>query len=292
MIKTIDDAAYIISGHGYYVQCNPKYGGRIDRLNYLNTPILRATLDEDDPDPLQSACFPLVPFSNRIRNGEFIFENRHHKLKDNWNGDQPVIHGQGWIKSWTYEKITEHKMIMSLSANDWWPWPFQAQQIISISDAGVAMEISVTNISPNNMPAGLGFHPYFQRRSDTQMQCNAEKIWEPMNSGPLSLATDQSIGFNNEGRNVNDITLDHCFDTIRDDIIIKSRSQGLIIKMERLLNARHAVIFVPDKNGNYLCVEPVSHITGAVGDNVGDIDILAPGQTMRLSMRINAEQYN
>lgn len=283
-----------ISGHGYKMACNPAYGGRIDMLTYLDQPILRATIDTGHPDPLQSACFPLVPFSNRIRNGKFSFENVHYKLDANWDGDQPVIHGQGWVSPWSYEKISEQKMIMSLFADDWWPWPYKAQQIISICKTGVQLDIMITNLSSKNMPAGLGFHPYFHRHSDTRLRCNAAKIWEPMTDGALIPSPHQNIGFGGAGRNVNDLALDHCFENIIGDIIIEHPSEGMTITMKRLSNARHGVIFVPDINGDYLCVEPVSHITGAVGDdtNIDDgnhIDILEPHQSLCLSVRIGAE---
>src|SRR5207249_2390718 len=48
----------------------------------------------------ETACFPLVPYSNRVREGVFSFRGKMHRLKPNM-GDHPhPLHGHGWLSPW------------------------------------------------------------------------------------------------------------------------------------------------------------------------------------------------
>ena len=43
-----------------------------------------------------AACYPLVPFSNRIANGRLVFDGQRFKLEPNWPGVRHPMHGEGW----------------------------------------------------------------------------------------------------------------------------------------------------------------------------------------------------
>ena len=49
------------------------------------------------------ACFPLVPYANRIANGRFAFAGDEVQLRRNWDRDPHPLHGQGWRSAWTIE---------------------------------------------------------------------------------------------------------------------------------------------------------------------------------------------
>lgn len=283
----------IIGAYGYEIIINPQYGGRIDSFTYKGQSLFRKSIDFQDSDPLQSACFPLVPFSNRIRNGAFMFEGNSYKLRPNWDGDQPNIHGQGWQKPWRVIEASDTAMVMAFHGDGWWPWAFEAKQYISLSENGAILKMTLQNLSDSNMPAGLGFHPYFNRTDDTILQCNARKIWNPMQENiALNILDDEShkkIGFDGKGRNINNINLDHCFEDISGNILIKQASRHLTIMMQPMRNARHMIIYIPDNAAEFFCAEPVSHITGAISDDVGHIDILKPGQSLDIAVKISAQ---
>lgn len=79
--RTCPDAGRVsLSAHGFDVDINPRSGGRIDRAYFQGRDILQPRLAIDDPDPLDAGCFPLVPFSNRIRNGHFSFDGATYDL--------------------------------------------------------------------------------------------------------------------------------------------------------------------------------------------------------------------
>src|SRR3546814_10468318 len=77
----------------------------------IEQPLLRGA--EGLPDhALESACFPLVPFSNRIRGGSFTFRDRRILLRPNMTGDPSPLHGQGWLVPWQVEEASSTDAIL------------------------------------------------------------------------------------------------------------------------------------------------------------------------------------
>src|SRR5690349_784157 len=51
-------------------------------------------------NPLGMASFPLVPFSNRIRDGRLRFEGRTIEIPLNFPPERHALHGHGWQRPW------------------------------------------------------------------------------------------------------------------------------------------------------------------------------------------------
>ena len=56
----------------------------------------------------EAACYPLVPFSNRIANGRLVFDGQAFKLEPNWPGVRHPMHGEGWARSWDVARHDGH----------------------------------------------------------------------------------------------------------------------------------------------------------------------------------------
>ena len=56
--------------------------------------------------------FPMVPFSNRIRNGRFSFQGQHIKMSPNFPPEAHTIHGHGWKAPWTVTKVEENRAMI------------------------------------------------------------------------------------------------------------------------------------------------------------------------------------
>lgn len=93
----------VISNRVLELQVLPDMGGSIARFDLLADngpiPLLRGT-DNDYTDVLNAACFPLVPFCNRIRNGHIVCDGHEIRLSPNMAGDVSPLHGQGWGGEW------------------------------------------------------------------------------------------------------------------------------------------------------------------------------------------------
>ena len=77
-----------------------------------------------------AACYPLVPYSNRIRDARLRFGNADHALTRNF-GDHPhAIHGVGWQRAWRIERATGASAVIAYDhvaqGDDARAWPTPA----------------------------------------------------------------------------------------------------------------------------------------------------------------------
>src|SRR5262249_18391154 len=109
------------------------------------------------------ACFPLTPFSNRLRKGRFTFEDREIVMPLNTNGPH-VEHGHGWQRPGNTVTFGKERAILRLTHKaDSWPFDYVMEQRFQLSTAGLDIELMARNDSNRSMPYGFGLHPYFPR---------------------------------------------------------------------------------------------------------------------------------
>ena len=89
----------------------PERGGSLAAFNWIGAggpvPLMRPlAADVTAPEPNQLACYPLVPWSNRIGHGRFDFEGKTFRVAPNTVRDPYPIHGDGWLSSW---RVAEHR---------------------------------------------------------------------------------------------------------------------------------------------------------------------------------------
>ena len=70
-------------------------GGALAALRHRGIDVLRP-MPPDSASPLDAACFPLVPYCNRIRDGRFRFGGREVVLPPNFAPEPHSLHGLSW----------------------------------------------------------------------------------------------------------------------------------------------------------------------------------------------------
>ena len=172
-----ESGRYTLEHDDVLLALTPSVGGSISQLRHKGIPLLR-TSPEGPHSVLDTASFPLVPIVNRIPNGQFSFEGRKVQLQPNLPGSPDFLHGQGWKSAWEVEQqnATNITLLLNHSPEEW-PWAYTARQHFTIIPGGIRCELSVKNTDVKNMPAGLGFHPYFLRTPDTQVKTQYEGYW-------------------------------------------------------------------------------------------------------------------
>lgn len=163
------------------VDVEPSVGGSITRFERVGAqrrqPLLRGT-DAQPPTVLDTGCFPLVPFANRIRGGRFTCDGREVRLAPNMAGDASPLHGQGWLASWQVEEAAEATCELSWrhEAGEW-PWAYQARLRFALDTAGLSLALTCRNLSPERMPCALAFHPYYPCTPDTVLDTEVASAW-------------------------------------------------------------------------------------------------------------------
>jgi aldose 1-epimerase len=275
----------------------PGCGGSIARLA-LDRGGGRIDLMRPAPDrlsePLDAACFPLVPFSNRIALGRFAHRGREVRLPA--NAPLPhAIHGHGWLAPWRVEEAGPDSALLSYRHEaDAWPFPYRARQGFALSEDGLTVTMELTNEGDEPMPAGLGLHPYFPRPEGTRLQAGVSSVWLPdaamipETNAPPPPEWDLARGIAVEGAG-----LDHGFADWIGDAAIDWPGLGLRLRIRADDLFGHLVVYAPPGEP-WFCVEPASHMTDAVnraarGEGGTGFREVPPGATLGGRVRFSVE---
>lgn len=279
-----------LSDGDYRLQVAPDRGGSILRLDWKGMPLLRPT---GGPSVMDTACFPLIPFSNRIANGRFTLGDHDVTLSPNFPGsDHPhPLHGFGWLAEWDVVEADAKTVRMR---HAWpggeWPWPYRAEQVFALSPEGLSIGLSISNLSYSPMFAGLGFHPYFLRDAETVYHGLHRGEWRnhedclPNNLVMVPGARDWW-----EGQPVASRVVDTVYAGREGALTIRWPSRGLQVQLLPSANLSETVVFSPPGE-SYFCVEPVSHATNVINEPTTALSphLLAPGQDRMVRLEITA----
>lgn len=257
-------------------------------------PLLRETPETGTAlSVLDHACFPLVPYSSRIRHGRFRFGSREVLLPLNFGAHPHSIHGHGWQCSWMVVTQKAHKVTLHYKhAPDAWPWAYRASQTITLDDNGLSLELSVTNLADSAMPIGLGFHPYFPRARAARLKANVSSFWlmdddvMPVECVKLPASLDLPNGVA-----LADSVLDNGFEGWDGIARIDWPASGIGLDLSASPLLSRLVVYAP-AGQDFFCVEPVSHMTDAFNRAAGGaadtgMHVLAPGETLTAWMRLS-----
>ena len=242
----------------------PEVGGRISSLICDDFHFLR-------PIPLHNlkslhlfkgGSFPLVPFSNRIKNAKFNFNELEYNL--NQNAFPHAIHGHGYLSEWSIvERSNASAKIIYRHQPDelGWPWSYEITQSIHLNNFSCIIELKLTNSSNSIMPFGFGIHPFFNFNDEIRLKFFASREWDgqPEDFPTKTKAIENNFNIRN-GRALwkNEKTV--CYENFagKVKIIWPYKKKKITMKVDKIFN--HLIVHVP-KGEEYFCIEPVSHPT-------------------------------
>ncbi|MET1028727.1 MAG: hypothetical protein ABWY00_16280, partial [Dongiaceae bacterium] len=129
-------------------------------------------------DVLGAACFPLTPFSNRLKAGHFRFGPHDIAMPLNSDGSH-VEHGHGWQRPW--ELVThsaETATLVYRHQPDAWPFAYEMRQTFALLADHLSVTMETVNLAAEPMPYGFGLHPYFARTADCELRAKVSGFWE------------------------------------------------------------------------------------------------------------------
>lgn len=265
----------------------PEIGGALAALDLGELPILR-TMPEGADHPLQSACFALVPYANRIADGRFGFLGHSVRIPPNLAGQRHPLHGLGWLTDWRTIRADGASALLEHAheGSDEWPWAYVAHQHVALDETGCTIRLMVQNRASEPAPMGLGFHPYFRRSPTTRLTFEAQ--------GMLGIDTDfladgsrhpaDALASWGDGSPLPDVLVDHAFTGWTGAATIADEHGTITV---RGFGAPHCHVFAP-LGGEELCIEPVSHAPDALNQAPEDMPVLPPGCAAGIALRIEA----
>ena len=273
---------------------SPVTGGSIVRFTYRDgdrrAPILRGC-DGAPDDVLSAASFPLVPYVNRIRGGQFGFRGRTVSLAPNMAGDPSPLHGQGWLAPWRVAAASANEATLEFDhpAGEW-PWSYTARQHFRLDESSLEVELGCRNASAEPMPCGLGQHPYFHCGGETRIATHVDHVWT-IDEQVLPVERIAATGrFDLTDRNVCGLGFDHGFGGWGGAAKLSDPNWPFAITMSSP-DARFFQLYSP-KEGGLFVAEPVTHANAALNRPEEEwaglgLRILEPDEEMTLVMRLS-----
>jgi aldose 1-epimerase len=104
----------------------------------------------------------LLPWPNRLQDGSYEFDGRHHQLPLNEPERNNAIHGLiRWVP-WTACIQEPHRVVMEylLYPQPGYPFALRLGIEYALSDRGIRVRTTATNVGRDPCPYGSGAHPY------------------------------------------------------------------------------------------------------------------------------------
>jgi aldose 1-epimerase len=268
----------------------PQAGGGMTRFDWLGgaerVPLFRTLVVAPGaaaPTPSQMACFPMLPWANRIDPAGFDFAGRHIVPPPNRAGEPCPIHGDGWQYPWLVDGQSDSVVNMVLDRKSGAPFSYSARLRWELSGATLHCSAGITNLGPLAMPFGFGLHPFFPRGEGTQLKAHATSMWAsgadklPRHEIPLPPAFDFTRGSGLPGE-----ALDNMFCGWDGRAQITWPERGLSLSIEA--DMKYHIVYAPP-GADFFCFEPLDHAINANllpgGALANGLTVLQPGQTLR-----------
>ena len=254
------------------VEILPEAGGRISafwsevggkRVDWF---VPRPHSGDADCESTAWGSFPLVPFSNRIRNGRFVWNGEEHRIAATEKGAPHAIHGHGRTAAWDVDARSDTCAALSYSyPGEDWPFPYRARQVFDLAGGTLSISMQLENTGTNPMPGGLGHHPYLPWRSGPALTSSFGSIWPAVDgvlpAGPEAIPG--GLDFSGPRERALPRRLDTGFGGWSGRALVHWPGERLSLEIDGSETLSHVILFTPEDRP-FFCVEPVTHCIDAI----------------------------
>jgi aldose 1-epimerase len=235
----------------------PDLGGALAGLWRGEVPVLRSTEPAELAASRPSACYPLVPYSNRLAFRRFEWQGQDYSTAANFDDNPHSVHGVAWKRPWDIVSSSASQAELSYrhQPDAHWPFAFEVRQRAILTPEALELQLAFTNQASQAQPVGLGWHPYFPKRQHSRLHIQVSQRWDSDAVGlPVQRVPQPGID-----AAVAQLAFDNCFEGWRGAAAIEDEK----LRMRLTSSLPYLVVFTPaDKP--YYCVEPVSHVNDAI----------------------------
>lgn len=291
----------VLENEGLRFALDPAIGGSVlafeTRLRGAWTPLLRPA-----QQPLSrssnASSFPLAPYSNRLRDGVFRFQGTRYALR---HPEKHAIHGDVRDRPWRVERQSSREVTLSLRSTDFadfnFPFPLACRARFVLEAAALTLALRVENAGTERMPAGCGFHPYFERAltagENVELEFRTGGVYPgdtPLPTGP-PVPVPPAEDFSR--RRSLDVSLDRCFVGWDGRAAIHWPRSGVTLRVEASPSFSHVILYSPPGEP-FFALEPVSNANDgfnllAAGQTETGVVILDPGQALEAEVTFRVE---
>ncbi|MDT7044130.1 aldose 1-epimerase [Candidatus Nitronereus thalassa] len=284
------------------LKLNPEIGGSITECSINRggewIPILRP-IEEPLNRSSDAASFVLIPYSNRLRDAKFFFQGKEYQLRGR---EKHAIHGDVRDRALQIINHSGDRVSLgfdSIKAGDVnFPFPFFAKMTYALEDYTLTSRIELQNVGSGPMPAGCGFHPYFNRRlegstGEVELQLTVNGVYPgntPLPSGP---ATPLQPEHDFHVRRPLDVVLDHCFAGWNGQALIDWPGSGVQAFIQADASMKHVILYSPPYK-RFFALEPVTNANDgfnlyAQGDLNCGVVVLQKGEILQAGFSMSLQ---
>jgi aldose 1-epimerase len=167
----------------------------------------------------------LIPWPNRLQDGSYEFDGARHQLPLNEPQHHNAIHGLVRWSAWTVSAREPQRVVMEhiLFPQPGYPFALRLSIEYALSDRGLRVRTTATNVGTDPCPYGSGAHPYLTVGTATvdrlMLRVPARSVLRSNERGlPVGREAVQDTEYDfRQPRQIGSTTLDHAFtDLVRD----------------------------------------------------------------------------
>jgi aldose 1-epimerase len=134
----------------------------------------------NDPERFQGSV--IAPWANRIADGRYSFDGKNYQLDITEPERNNALHGFSGVQAWDVVAREDSSVSLKTVTGDQpgYPWSIQLTVRYELSDSGLEMHFSATNLSDARAPFGYAFHPYLKLPlsdpADWKLESNADQV--------------------------------------------------------------------------------------------------------------------
>ena len=280
---TANEGLLVLESETARLVLDPHAGGAVREYSCEGVDVLRPT-PGGARDPFAMACFPMVPYVNRIAGGVFRFAGRAVQLSGNWSEEPHPLHGQGWRASWAVATVERASAALTFEGGgDEWPWRYRAEQRFHLSENTLSIGLSVQNLSDAAMPAMLGLHPYFPEAAQARLAARLPRVWVTDEAAlPLAETPAPADWRFDPPRGIQTVALDHCFAGWDGRATLEWPRRSVHLRAQ---GCAFLQVYAPSDH-DFFCIEPQTAPTGALARAAAELIVVAPAECASIAVQL------
>ena len=169
---------------------------------------------------------PLIPWPNRLGDGRYRFAGVDYQVALTEPEKHNAIHGFLQWRSWRLVERTTDRVVVGIGLRPLTGYPFSLDVSVEyrLSEAGLTVSTTATNVGEQVCPYGVGQHPYLSPGDGSVDDCtlvlNAATriVTDPARQLPVGREPVAGTAFDfRRGRRLGDLQVDYAFtDLVRD----------------------------------------------------------------------------
>ena len=218
----------------------------------------------------------LLPWPNRLEDGRYEFEGRSHQLPLTQPGELNAIHGLVRWSAWRVAAREPHRVVLEHTLHPQPGYPFTLALALeyTLSEGGLRVRTTATNLGAETCPYGGGAHPYLTLGTPTidslTLEVPARTVLESDERGlPVSSTPVEGTEYDfRSARPLGSTAVDNAFtDLERDsDGVVRAHlrdpASGRALTVWADASYRYLVVFtgdaLPDVNRRSIAIEPMT----------------------------------